>query len=305
MRVKQILLEALSRANHINDGSPADSRELTKARKHFASALTAYSDSNLITAFQRVVTVTGKEEMVLGKYNMKKGKVMHFAGSFENLPDASRLTIGKDYGEYVTDSGDTNFAGIGIVGGVQTWFPSTGNRTLEQKLVDLDCCDFVPDKIVFNMERVVAAMQRRPEERDLPYTQLQFVPLTSFYTNDAWDTYCAVPAGDNKVRVYLPKALVGREVKLVYNTRMMFKDDDYLELPSVYQELLTLATTVGLLSEDADSDPTQLNNYSTMLTKLENQVAANNVNTRRIVRRDEKHLRPLYTGQFIYGRFVP
>ena len=57
MRVKELLLTALSRANHIEEGTPADARELNKARNHFNSALSAYSDSNLITAFQKVVDV--------------------------------------------------------------------------------------------------------------------------------------------------------------------------------------------------------------------------------------------------------
>ena len=39
-----------------------------------------------------------------------------------------------------------------------------------------------------------------------------------------------------------------------------------------------------------------------MMEKLENQVMANNVNTRRIVRKDERQYSPLYTGAFICRR---
>ena len=97
MRVKQLLLQALSRANHIEDGTPADARELNKARDHLNSALVTYSDANLITAFQKVVQVTGAEEMVIGKYDMKRGKVMHEGRTVDDLPDPSRMTVGKDF----------------------------------------------------------------------------------------------------------------------------------------------------------------------------------------------------------------
>ena len=307
MRVKDLLLEALSRANHIEDGSPADARELAKARKHFNSSLSTYSDSNLITAFQKVITITGKEEQVLGKYHLKKGYVMHTSyEGIEGLPDPERLNPEKDIGEYyfTNASGNyvRNFATIVSYIGHNRWFPYPSTDSLVEKLRRMDCCDYVPDVLVEDIERIVAVLEKR-KDVDGPFAELNFTPLSTFYSNDAWDIYCAAPVGDNKVKLYLPKELVGREVRIVYNTSMKFKDNDYLELPEVYRELLTLSTTIGLLMEDADSDPTQLNNFNTMLVKLENQIAANNANTRRIVRKTEKVIRPLYTGAFIYGRF--
>ena len=303
MRVKELLLTALSRANHIEEGTPADARELNKARNHFNSALSAYSDSNLITAFQRVVDITGKTEQVLGKYNLKRGKVMHKAPTLAELPDPTRLTSGKDYGQYLNENGKTMFAQIGTYGGQKTWFPVGGSGTIEEKLASLEICDYIPDVIVEDVERIVGVMAK-PKNEQGAYKDLDFVPLTSFYTDGGTEIYCSVPAGDNKVKLLLPEELVGWSVKVVYNTSMKFQNDDYIELPEVYRELLTLAVTVGLLSEDADSDPTQLNNYSKMLERLEHQIMANNANTRRIVRKSDKCRNSLYTGSFIYGRFA-
>lgn len=300
MYVKELLLQALSRANHIEDGTPADARELNKARNHLNSALTRYSDANLITAFQRVLTMDGAEEITIGKYNLKRGKVMHEADG-SSFPDATRLTIGKDYcHDFVTD----RYYTITDEGGSNEWTEAEGQTGREQ-LVNLGICDYIPDVIVPCIERITSAMEKRKEDKDLPYHKLEFVPLAAFYTNDAWDIYCSVPLGDNKVKLYLPKNLIGHEVRVVYYASMKLKNDDYIELPEVYKELLTLAVTVGLLSEDADSDPSQLANYTAMMTALESQVMSNNANTRRIVRTGDRHIRPLYTGQFIYGRFVP
>lgn len=302
MRVKELLLAALSRANHIEDGTPADARELNKARNHFNSALSAYSDSNLITAFQRVVDITGKTEQVLGKYNLKRGKVMHRAPTLAELPDPTRLTAGKDYGQFLSE-GKPLLANIGQINDQNAWFPVPGPGTLKEKLQRLEICDYVPDVIVEDVERIVGVMAKSKNEQGA-YTDLNFVPLTSFYTDGGTEIYCSVPAGDNKVKLMLPEELTGWSVKVVYNTSMKFQNDDYIELPEVYRELLTLAVTVGLLSEDADSDPTQLNNYSRMLERIEHQIMANNANTRRIVRKSDKCRNSLYTGSFIYGRFA-
>ena len=303
MRVKELLLKALSRANHIEDGTPADARELNKARNHLNSALVTYSDANLITAFQKVIQVTGAEEMVIGKYDMKKGKVMHESRTESDLPDPARMTVGKDFC-HVTS---TDQYGKPAQSGPNEYywrFEHVEGETPRDQLVHLGCCDYIPDVIATDMERVTAAMEKRTEDEG-PYHDLHFTPLAAFYTSGSWDIYCVEPHGDGKVKLYLPKNLIGREVKLVYYTSMQLSNDDYIDLPSVFTELLTLAVVVGLLSEDADSDPTQLNNYKEMLGKMENQIMANNANTRRIVRKGEKYVRPLYTGAFIYGRFTP
>lgn len=302
MIVKDLLLEALSRANHMEDGAPVEGRELAKARKHFRSSLAVYSDSNLITAFQRVVTVKGKEEQTLGKYNMKRGKTMHFAETYEGLPDPAKLTPGKDFGQYVDAEGKLEFARVGqYYGEDPVWIPSSVSGTPEERLRSLDCCDYVPDVIVIDMERVSAAMYKHPDSE--AWDKLDFTPLSSFYTEDSFEIYCAVPRGDGKTKLFLPKELVGLDVRLVYTTSMKFKDSDYLELPEVYKELLTLAVTVGLLSEDDDSDPKQLDKYTVMLTDLKHQVMANNANTRRITRSGtDSGLSDLHSGRFISRR---
>lgn len=301
MIVKDLLLKALSRANHIEDGTPADARELNKARSHFNAALSTYSDSNLITAFQRVLEMHGREECTIGKYNMKRGKYMHVAATISELPDASRLTVGKDFGHTLDDGA---YLSITVQQRVKSW-TNTPAPTPREQLADLHCTDYMPDIIVPDMERIVAVMAKRKSDEG-PYFDLEFNALSSFYSTDSWKIYCTVPIGDNKVKLLLPKAIDSNyELKVVYNASMKFKDTDYLELPEVYKELLTLATTVGLLSEDADADPAQLANFRTMLTALEGQVAMNNATNRRIMRKDNDLIRTnvmLRNGTFIFRR---
>ena len=65
-----------------------------------------------------------------------------------------------------------------------------------------------------------------------------------------------------------------------------------------------MAVTVGLLSEDADSDPKQLNNYSAQLSDMEHLIGATNVTTRRLTREpDGSTFDALRSGAFIRRRF--
>lgn len=304
MRVKELLLHALERANHIEDGIPADARELTKARKHFASALSKYSSSNLITAFQRMCDVEYAEKQVIGRYNLKRGKVMHEAQTRDALPDPTKLTVGKDFGH---TSDDGKYLKVGEVQTleepVKVWMAAVEGETPEEWLASLDCCDYIPDKIVTDMERVMACMYRMKGQTG-SFSKMDFIPLVDFYADVSKTIYNASPVGENKVELLLPSGLENYDFKLVYYTKMEFKDDDYIELPEAYKELLTLAVTVGLLSEDADSDPKQLANYSAQLTSMEDLVGATNVTTRRLTREpDGNCLDSLHTGAFIRRRF--
>ena len=304
MRVKELLLHALERANHIEDGVPADARELTKARKHFASALSKYSSSNLITAFQRMCDVEYAESQVIGRYNLKRGKVMHEAQTRDALPDPTKLTVGKDFGHTLDDG---KYLKVGEVQTpeepVKVWMAAVDGETPEEWLTSLGCCDYIPDKIVPDMERVMACMYRMKGQTG-SFSKMDFIPLVDFYADVSKTIYNASPAGENKVELLLPSGLENYDFKLVYYTKMEFKDDDYIELPEAYKELLTLAVTVGLLSEDADSDPKQLANYSAQLTSMEDLVGATNVTTRRLTREpDGNCLDSLRTGAFIRRRF--
>lgn len=304
MRVKELLLHALERANHIEDGVPADARELTKARKHFASALSKYSSSNLITAFQRMCDVEYAERQVIGRYNLKRGKVMHEAQTRDALPDPTKLTVGKDFGHTLDDG---KYLKVGEVQTleepVKVWMAAVEGETPEEWLASLGCCDYIPDKIVPDMERVMACMYRMKGQPG-SFSKMDFIPLVDFYADVSKTIYNASPVGENKVELLLPSGLENYDFKLVYYTKMEFKDDDYIELPEAYKELLTLAVTVGLLSEDADSDPKQLANYSAQLTSMEDLVGATNVTTRRLTREPGGNcLDSLHTGAFIRRRF--
>ena len=298
MRVKELLLRALSRANHIEDGTPADSRELSKARAHLESALSKYSSSNLITAFQRMTDIRYAERQVIGKYNLKRGKVMHESSSSEGLPDAEKMIPGKDFGHVTSDNT------YWTVRSMQTnvWYHQSA-PTPEAELELTGAADYVPDIIVPDIERIMACMFRLKGEQ-AAYSKMNFVPLVNFYADPSKDIFSASPVGENKIELLLPSGMDNCDFRIVYYAEMLLADDDYIELPDAYKELLTLAVTVGLLSEDADSDPKQLSNYSAQLTSMEDLIGATNVTTRRLTRDPEGNcLDSLRSGAFIRRRF--
>lgn len=299
MRVKELLLQALSRANHIEDGATAESRELTKAMNFLKSALSKYSSSNLMTAFQKMTDIEYSERQVIGKYNLKKGRVMHEAETQEGLPDPTKLVQGKDYGHVALDN---SWRRVAVVGGENVWMDDAVGDTPEQRLRSLGCCDYVPDKIVTDIERVMSCMSRMKGVSG-PYGKMDFVPLVDFFADGSRNIYNASPFGENKVELVLPSGLDNYDFRIVYYSKMDLGENSYIELPDAYKELLTLAVTVGLLSEDADSDPKQLSNYSAQLISLEDLVGSTNVTTRRLVREPGRNDSPLYTGEFIRRRF--
>ena len=301
MRVKELLLQALSRANHIEDGTPAEARELTKARRHFESAMSRYSSSNLITAFQRSVDMPYAERQVVGKYDMTRGKIMHTVRTEENLPPVSRIVVGRDYA-FIEDTKKYAEAAQDGASGDKFWhIYNFDNQSVA--LGHLGCCDFVPDTVVTDLERVMACMCRRKGE-EVAFERMQFVPLVNYYADGGSSIYCSYPVGENKSEILLPKGMDEYDFRIVYYTKMEFRDDDYIDLPQAYKELLTLAVTVGLLSEDADSDPKQLANYSAQLTAMEDLIGANNVTTRRLTREPDGGVNDaLRSGAFIRRRF--
>lgn len=299
MRVKELLLQALARANHIEDGAPAEAREISKARAHFNSALSKYSSSSLITAFQHVSDVPYSTDQVIGRYNLKKGLVMHEAlNSTDQLPNPNAMTPEKDYGHLKEQDEYFSLAGPD---GSRYWMQQGGFNPISI-LHNLDICDYIPDVILTDIERIMSCMCRPKSEPNGRFDKMNFVPLVNFYSDDSKEIYNAAPAGENKVRLLLPAGMENYDFRIVYYTKMEFSDNDYIELPDAYKELLTLAVTVGLLSEDADSDPTQYNNYSAQLASMENLIGANNVTTRRLVRDGADARSDLRTGAFIRRR---
>lgn len=174
-------------------------------------------------------------------------------------------------------------------------------RDLWKECDPLVPCEYVPDVICGNMERIVTVMYRDGMGK---YNKLRFVPLSQFYTEDDDFIFCTTAAGENKVKVIVPDYIEGKQLKIVYNTDMTFQKNDRLELPDNHIALVEIAVTVAILRHDADSDPTRLENYKAQLKEITDNIEATTVTERRIMRANngESSESLLRSGNFIRRR---
>lgn len=284
MIVRELLLNALANAGHIHDGKSADADELDLALRLFNSEMRSLSNKNLVTAYQKVLDIPeAEDETVIGSFKVARGKKLnYFSGS---LPNASSYTRMKDYA--CLDNKDF-FECFGVTETANAWRPCGM----------MNFCEYYPDIVVEDMERVVSVMYKNSAGK---WNELRFVPLSMFYTEDDDLIYCTSVAGENRVKLLLPKAIVGKPVKIVYNTAMLFGKNDTIELPDAHVTLVEIAVTTAILRKDADSDPTRFNNYSEQLRELTKDIMSNTVTERRIMRRSEStDMDRLRSGSFIY-----
>lgn len=290
MIVKEILLNALANAGDIHDGESSESDELNLALRLFNTEMKFYSGRNLITAYQAVIDIDeAKGEQVIGKYNVRKGRRVY---EMDSMPSAESYV---KYRDYIRNTKNGRFYHI-----VELEYESGEVRKEWQPCGADEPCEYVPDVICNNMERVVSVMYKSSLNK---YEKLRFVPLSQFYTEDDDYIYCTTAAGENKVKLVVPDYIKGRPLKIVYNTNMDFQKNDRLELPDNHIALVEVALTVAILRHDADSDPARLNNYLAQLKQIEDNIEATTVTERRIMRSnsgyDEDYLR---SGRFILSR---
>lgn len=284
MIVRELLLNALANAGHIHDGKSAEADELDLALRMFNSEMRRLSNRNLVTAYQKVIDIDeAVEETVIGSFKVARGKKLsYFSGSLPNANSYSRL---KDYACLDNES---YYECFGVTETSNAWRPCGMGQF----------CEYYPDLVVEDMERIVSVMYKNSAGK---WNELRFVPLSIFYTENDDLIYCTSVAGENRVKMILPKSLEGKPVKIVYNTAMIFGKNDTIELPDAHVALVEIAVTTALLRKDADSDPTRYNNYREQLDELTRDIMANTSTERRIVRRsDSFDTDRLRSGSFIF-----
>jgi len=142
---------------------------------------------------------------------------------------------------------------------------------------------------------------------DNDWVPLRFVAFEDFYNaGNGVYTVSWQPTGPNQYKVYFkPTFLSGnRTCKLIYTNEMVYDDNDTINLPTPYVELLTRALACALCDSYPRTDQTHVQNLNIQLEKLENSlIAANSSN--RIMTRDVggkgSLLSDFLAGNFIYG----
>lgn len=161
---------------------------------------------------------------------------------------------------------------------------------------------FRPDVFVKDIDKVVGVNWKDQLGR---FRNLAFRNLNNFYVDQDKFLYNARPYSQGLIELITKDEVRDRDSKLVYNCKMEFGLDDFIDLPSEYEELLTQATIVELLRSDASSDPNQLQEAKQELQSQEEQIMNNNASTKMIQRDEENEYEPrlnsLFRGSFLRG----
>lgn len=119
------------------------------------------------------------------------------------------------------------------------------------------------------------------------WTELNFVALEQFYSAAYSDFVVSwQPAGYCLYKIYFKPRFVanGPTVKLVYNVEMTFNDNDTVNLPTPYQELITRALTYKLAVRYPRVDDAARNRMKAEEEELERSLKATNASQRIITR---------------------
>ena len=171
---------------------------------------------------------------------------------------------------------------------------------------------FEPDINCEDMQRCMHVMYLSPTSL---WAKLRYVPLYQFFTDIDYEIYCDQPIGLGKIKLYLPYQMIGtylsgdnvigRQIKMVYNANMKFGLDDYIDLPELHLELLTVAVEVALLSHDGDANPQVLQLAQQELKDIEDNIKSTTISNR-VIQRDDPDIREsldsLITGSFLRRR---
>lgn len=150
----------------------------------------------------------------------------------------------------------------------------------------------VPEKVLYKLS-----------END--WLPLNFIALEQFY--DAGNGVYTVswqPTGVNQYKIYFKPVFLAsnRICKIIYTTEMTFNDNDTINLPTPYVELLTRALAYALAVQYPRTDNTKTALLKEQLDDLEKMLAASNSSNRIITRGTGTNGSLL--SDFLAGRFI-
>lgn len=261
MIVREIVREAVLSLN-LNSRDP---RVIERAVNIFNRVMKHYSGNNTMTAYQSTLDFTpSAESTTIGAYRLKSGyEDGGVVGGYAELPEDENADSNNVF--FLLDQ--HYFVSRIRVQGLNTWAIAENVASFVPDVVRPDVSDCV------NIVVKVDGMWRKVDR----------INYADFYTARNCG-YAYRPIGENKMEVLVKPDIVGRECRMVYSTAMNFKEDDFVELPELYQPLILTAviSQLGLAFPAVDS--AIVDGYNRQLAKLESDVMSRNVDERGIVK---------------------
>lgn len=158
--------------------------------------------------------------------------------------------------------------------------------------------------IVSDIQEPVSVLFKGANSNTGLYQEMNFIAYRQFYSmNNGVYTVSWTPVTANQWRIYFKPQFLSSNwtVKLIYNKRMKYKDNDVINLPPQYIELLIRALAYNMSIQMPRTDTTKTTALGVELEKLEKQIAANNA-SQVILTRD--NCRGSIMSDFMSGNFI-
>lgn len=140
----------------------------------------------------------------------------------------------------------------------------------------------------------------------MDWTPMEFIAYQSFYSA-AYSDYVVSwqPVGPNLYKLYFKPRFVGTnpQIKLIYNVEMKYVDNDPVNLPTPYIELLTRALAVKYAIKYPRVDGSKLASLKEEQAELEKTLKANNASLKIITRGGNPSSGP-YRGMLRGGEYI-
>ena len=293
MIVREIIKDAVLNLN-LNSRDP---RIIERAVSLFGSVMRRYSGNNTMTAYQNTLDfVPASEKVTVGAYRLKDG--YNDLGAFASEKDIGPADSFVDGVDVAFVTWYYNGKGAFVTPGEVYVSEDEGFQHGWAFANKSDVVEFMPDFVRMDVSDCVNVIVKDGGN----YKSLAKVPYAQFYTDGRQNGYSYRPIGENKLELLVKPAIVGRECKLIYTTSMKFDENSVVELPELYQPLILTALTVDLGNAFPAVDPTIVNRYETLLTKIENDVSSKNVDERMVIKEDNGvTFDPMRVDMFIGG----
>lgn len=306
MEVRDIIKEALSRANVVPRKQQANDAYVETALRLLKGIASRYNNQSLLAFTQqkarlpaaRTIHIYNKEDLFAGE-NHRYFNSIEDMNSPLNIPDADdvaegvkAMILGQPGTVYVAT--DSMPAPI--------WQPRSFDEfdVDDQQMADYATARHVRIK---DVQKLCTLFINSSPSGLVEQLQLSFLPLEDFDRASAADyvwTYTEMAEGEFVVRTksYTGQGIIGLGV--TYNRGFKVDIDDDIRIPDAYLELLIVALTYALATTYPRLDDQQMERLAKELSIMENNVRTPKADTR-MVKRERTYNRRLTAYDILAG----
>lgn len=306
MEVRDIIKEALSRANVVPRKQQANDAYVETALRLLQGITSRYNNQSLLAFTQMKARLPAARTIhIYNKEDLFAGENHRFFSSVEELQNPLNIPNADDVAEGVKAM-ILNQPGTVYVATDSMPAPIWQSRPFDEFDVDdQQMADYATARHVRipNVQKLCTLFINSSPSGLVEQLQLSFLPLEDFDRASAADyvwTYTEMAEGEFVVRTksYTGQGIIGLGV--TYNRGFKVDIDDDIRIPDAYLELLIVALTYALATTYPRLDDAQMERLAKELGIMENNVRTPKADTR-MVKRERTYNRKLTAYDILAG----